>query len=109
MSEAVRYHRDGMVGVITLDRPDNRNSMTPELLDAFAVASASARADAEIRCLVVTGTGNCFSSGADFRSNLQRDAGEAPHERSYAMYVPFLSLLDVEVPVIGALNGHSVG
>ncbi len=109
MSEAVRYHADQMVGVITLNRPDNRNSMTPELLDAFAEASAKARADSSIRCLVVTGTGACFSSGADFKSTLQRDTGEAPHERSYAMYVPFLSLLDIEVPVIGALNGHTVG
>jgi enoyl-CoA hydratase/carnithine racemase len=109
MSEAVRYHADGMVGVITLDRPDNRNSMTPELLDAFAAASAKARADSTIRCLIVTGTGPCFSSGADFKSTLQRDTGEAPHERSYAMYVPFLSLLDIDVPVIGALNGHTVG
>lgn len=109
MSEAVRYHTDGMVGVITLNRPDNRNSMTPELLDAFAAASAAARADREIRCLVITGTGSCFSSGADFRSTLQRDTGEAPHERSYAMYVPFLSLLDIEVPIVGALNGHTVG
>ncbi len=109
MSEAVRYHTDGTVGVITLNRPDNRNSMTPELLDAFATASAAARADREIRCLVVTGTGSCFSSGADFKSTLQRESGEAPHERSYAMYVPFLSLLDIEVPIIGALNGHTVG
>ncbi|HEY5949582.1 MAG TPA: enoyl-CoA hydratase/isomerase family protein [Kofleriaceae bacterium] len=109
MSEAVRYHVDGMVGVITLDRPDNRNSMTPELLDAFATASARARADASIRCVVVTGTGACFSSGADFKSTLQRDTGEAPADRSYAMYVPFLSLLDIEVPVIAALNGHTVG
>jgi enoyl-CoA hydratase/carnithine racemase len=109
MSEAVRYHRDDRVGVITLDRPDNRNSMTPELLDAFVVASAAARADREIRALVVTGTGSCFSSGADFKSNIQRDTGAAPHERSYAMYAPFLSLLDIEVPIIGALNGHTVG
>ncbi len=115
MAEAVRYHADGMVGVITLDRPDNRNSMTPELLDAFVVASAAARADANIRALVVTGTGACFSSGADFKSTLQRTDSSAlppdaaPHERSYAMYVPFLSLLDIEVPVIGALNGHTVG
>jgi enoyl-CoA hydratase/carnithine racemase len=109
MSEAVRYHVDGMVGVITLDRPDNRNSMTPELLDAFAAASAKARADQSIRALVVTGTGTCFSSGADFKSTLQRDTGEAPADRSYAMYVPFLSLLDVEVPIVGALNGHTVG
>lgn len=109
MSEAVRYSVDGMVGVITLNRPDNRNSMTPELLDAFVAASAAARADSGIRALVVTGTGSCFSSGADFKSTLQRETGGAPHERSYAMYVPFLSLLDVEVPVIGALNGHAVG
>jgi len=83
--------------------------MTPELLDAFAVASARARADRDIRVLVVTGTGSCFSSGADFKATLQRDSGAAPHERSYAMYEPFLSLLDVAVPVIGALNGHTVG
>jgi len=109
MSQAARYHTEGTVGVLTLDRPDNRNSMTPELLDAFAEASAQARSDAHIRVLVVTGTGNCFSSGADFKATLQREGDAAPHERSYAMYVPFLSLLDVAVPVIGALNGHAVG
>jgi enoyl-CoA hydratase/carnithine racemase len=109
MSDAVRYERDGWIGVITLNRPDNRNSMTPELLDAFADASAAARGDREIRALVVTGTGNCFSSGADFKATLQRDGSAAPHERSYAMYEPFLSLLDIAVPVIGALNGHAVG
>jgi len=109
MSEAVRYHRDGKIGVLTLDRPDNRNSMTPELLDAFALASQRAHADREIRALVVTGTGACFSSGADFKATLQRDGSAAPHERSFAMYEPFLSLLDIAVPVVGALNGHTVG
>ena len=72
MPDPVRYEaRDG-IGVITLDRPDNRNSMTPELLDAFARASAAARADGDIRALVVTGTGTCFSAGADFKAGLQR-------------------------------------
>jgi enoyl-CoA hydratase/carnithine racemase len=108
MSDAVRFSVDNDLGIITLDRPDNRNSMTPELLDAFAAASAAARANPQIRCVIVTGTGTCFSSGADFKSTLQRTEGE-PHERSYAMYEPFLSLLDLEVPVIGALNGHAVG
>jgi len=106
---AVRFTVENAIGVLTLNRPDNRNSMTPELLDAFATASAHARA-ANLRCLVVTGTGTCFSSGADFKSAVQRDgAALASHERSYGMYEPFLSLLDIAAPVIGALNGHTVG
>ncbi len=108
-SDAVTYTAQGYLGTLTLNRPDNRNSMTPELLDAFASASATARADTSIRCLIVTGTGSCFSSGADFRSNIQREGSAEPHERSYAMYEPFLSLLDLEVPIVGALNGHAVG
>ena len=109
MSDAVRYHTQGAVGVITLSRPDNRNSMTPELLDAFSAASAQARGDASIRSLVVTGSGACFSAGADFKSTLQRSEGAAPNERSYAMYEPFLSLLDIAVPIVAALNGHAIG
>ena len=110
MAEAVRYETDGQIGVITLDRPDNRNSMTPELLDAFARCSAAARADDDHPCPDRHRHGNCFSAGADLRAGLQRGGEDLPpHERSYAMYEPFLSLLDVEVPVIGALNGHAVG
>jgi enoyl-CoA hydratase/carnithine racemase len=83
--------------------------MTPDLLDAFVTATAQARA-ADLRCLVVTGTGSCFSSGADFKSQTQRGGDHrAPSERSYGMYEPFLTLLDIDVPVIGALNGHAVG
>lgn len=110
MAEAVRYEARDAIGIITLDRPDNRNSMTPELLDAFARASAAARADEAVRAVVVTGTGTCFSAGADFKAGVQR-AGEglSAAERSYAMYEPFLSLLDLEVPVIAAMNGHAVG
>lgn len=111
MSEpAVLYAPRGPVGLITLNRPDNRNSMTPELLDAFDEAARAAAADRSVRCVVVTGTGRCFSAGADFKSQMQRDAaGRLPHERSYAMYAPFLRIREIEVPVVGALNGHAVG
>ena len=106
---AVQFSASSGIGVLTLNRPDNRNSMTPELLDAFVAAAAQART-VDLRCLVVTGTGSCFSSGADFKSTTQRGAEHrAPNERSYAMYEPFLSLLDIPVPIIGALNGHAVG
>ncbi len=110
MNDAVLYERRERIGFLTLNRPDGRNSMTPEVLDAFAVAVRAAKDDTAIRCLVLTGTGPCFSAGADLKAGLQRGRADAlPSERSYAMYESFLGLLDVEVPVIGALNGHAVG
>ncbi len=107
---AVTYESADAIGVITLRRPDNRNSMTPELLAAFADAVAAARADREARAIVITGTGACFSAGADFRAAVQLPgAGPLPHQRSFAMYEPFLAVLDLEVPVIAAMAGHAVG
>ncbi len=113
MSEdAVLYRSEDAIGVITLNRPDNRNSMTLELLEAFTAAVAGVRDDPALRCVVITGNGNCFSAGADFRATIQREhegRHTLPHELSFRMYEPFMSVLDIEVPVIGALNGHTVG
>ncbi len=111
MNDAVVWRADGPIGRITLNRPDRRNCMTGELLDSFAAAVAQARAS-DVRVVVISGSGNCFSAGADLNIDLQREATSRPmqpHESSYAMYKPFLSVLDIEVPVIGALNGHAVG
>lgn len=112
MSEpAVLYESADQVGTITLNRPDNRNSMTPDLLDGVAAAVARARADTGVRCVIVTGRGRSFSAGADFKAfgTDARLRALAPAERQYAMYEPFLSVLDVEVPVIAAMNGHAIG
>ncbi len=107
---AVVIERQGTLAILLLNRPDNRNSMTPELLDGFASSVAAVRQMADVRCVVVTGRGASFCAGADFKSGVQRTGdGRLGAERSYAMYTAFLSLLDLEVPVIGALQGHAVG
>jgi len=109
---AVLFEREGAIAILTLNRPDNRNSMTPELLDGFAARVAEVRALPDVRCVVLAARGNSFSAGADFRSQIQREdtgAGLTPAERSFAMYTAFLSLLEVEVPVVAALSGHAVG
>ena len=113
MSEpAVLFQVADHVATLTLNRPENRNSMTPDVLEGLAAGVQAARSDPDVRCVVLTGRGKSFCAGADFRS---RGAGEgesafvAPHERSYRLYEHFLSLLDVEVPTIAALNGHAIG
>jgi enoyl-CoA hydratase/carnithine racemase len=108
--ECVLYESDGRIATLTLNRPENRNSMTPDVMAAFRAGIARARAEAGLRCLVVTGRGGSFCAGADFRS--QGGAAEAaafPPERSFASYAPFLDVLDVEVPTIAAMNGHAIG
>ncbi len=111
---AVVFEIDRHVATITLNRPENRNSMTPEVLAGFGEAIAKVRKDRDVRALVITGRGKSFCAGADFRSQqggavVEGDAGPLPFERALEMYAPFLSVLDVEVPVIGALNGHAIG
>jgi enoyl-CoA hydratase/carnithine racemase len=107
---AVLYEPGGRVGKIILNRPEQRNAMSPQLLDAFSEAVGQAQRDAGIRCLVLTGKGQCFSAGADLRSSLQRnDPSRTPAEASFSMYEPFLKVLDIAVPVVAALNGHAVG
>ncbi len=110
---AVLYEVKDRIAEITLNRPENRNSMTDDVLEGLREAVAQVKADGDVRCLIVTGRGKSFCAGADFKSGAQRDqpggAQLLPHERSFAMYSPFLSLLEVEVPIVGALNGHAVG
>ena len=113
MSEpAVLYEvRDG-IGELTLNRPENRNAMTPDVLAGLAAAVEQAKADRGLRCVIVTGRGKSFCAGADFRAEREEDlegSYQAPHERSYRTYAPFLSLLDLEVPSVAALQGHAIG
>ena len=110
---AVLYEVKEHIAQITLNRPENRNSMTGDVLEGLRSAVENVIEDADLRCVIVTGKGKSFCAGADFKSGAQRDAtgatGRLPHERSFAMYSPFLSLLRIDVPIIGALNGHAIG
>jgi enoyl-CoA hydratase/carnithine racemase len=96
------------IGLITLNRPENRNSMTAELLAAFEATVRQVRQDRDVRCVIITGSGPNFCAGADFISALG-DGTNLPHENFHALYRPFLAVADIEVPVIAALNGHAVG
>ena len=71
---AVLYEMKDHIATLTLNRPENRNSMTPDVLEGLAEGVARARGDAEVRCLVITGRGRSFCAGADFRSREARAA-----------------------------------
>ena len=109
---AVLYEVEDAIATITLNRPENRNSMTPDVLKGLGSAVQKIRDDKSIRCVIITGRGKSFCAGADFKDRPAPDDDAPvlqPHERSYAVYANFLSLLDIEVPVIAAMQGHAIG
>ena len=61
---------DGTVRTLTLNRPEQRNALTPGLQDELLAALADAAAASHLRVLVLTGAGSGFCAGLDL-SELQ--------------------------------------
>lgn len=107
--QSVSLEIERHIATIRLDRADNRNSMTPDLLEGVSNAVAQVRGEADVRCVVITGSGDTFCGGKDFKSAAAVDESIPAHERTYAIYSHFLSVLELEVPTIAAMNGDAVG
>ena len=68
MTDAVRYAVLDTVATLTLDRPDTRNALSPQTLQALLDALRRSAADDAVRVVVLTGSGATFCSGADLSS-----------------------------------------
>jgi 2-(1,2-epoxy-1,2-dihydrophenyl)acetyl-CoA isomerase len=66
------------VGIVTLNRPERRNALHPEMYDGVPVALERFAADPAVGCIVVTGAGTGFCSGGDVRDGRRRPAEGAP-------------------------------
>ena len=66
LPEGLELASDGALRVITLNRPEERNASTTEMLFAFPELFEALAADDEARVVILTGTGSAFSAGADF-------------------------------------------
>jgi enoyl-CoA hydratase/carnithine racemase len=113
MDTPVLYSVADDIATITLNRPQNRNSMTPDVMAGFRDAVAQAAGDRSLRCVVINGRGASFCAGADFRSaspaESKPDDAVPDYERLFRTYEPFLEVFDLPMPTIAAMNGHAVG
>ena len=104
----LRYEKaDTGVATIALDQPDTRNALSDELLDDLIAALEEARADADVRCLVLTSTHErIFSAGA----NLGGFAGDTTlvekHFGTTRFPRLFRTIGELGKPTICAANGH---
>ena len=106
----LRLERIGRVLRVTIAHPHNDLNAVDEALhhDLTMLFSALRRED-EARAVVLTGQGKCFSAGGDFNWFPQlREPGRLDALRRDAKQLIW-DLLDIEVPVVAAVNGPAIG
>jgi enoyl-CoA hydratase len=107
--ETLRYEAASTgVATIALDQPETRNALSDQLLDELIDAFAAARADARVRCVVLTSTHEkVFSSGG----NLAGFAADVPLIRKHFETTSkfprlFRAIGELGKPTLCAANGH---
>jgi len=107
--ETILYEKKDRVLTVTLNRPEVLNAFVPamgaELLQAFHQAED----DDGVGCVVLTGAGRGFCSGADvrgFQANIERGtpASALPPSESFCQL-----MFNFKKPIIAAVNGPAVG
>ena len=108
--EQITYEVDDHVATLTLNRPEKLNAFTATMGREFMAALDLADADDDVRAIVVTGAGRGFCAGADLSSGgdtFSYDAGDGVHRDGGGLMT--LRIYECLKPVIGAINGPSVG
>jgi 2-(1,2-epoxy-1,2-dihydrophenyl)acetyl-CoA isomerase len=113
----IRYEVGGdHVGRITLDRPEAKNALTVEMRDQITDSVRAARADANVRALLITGAGDAFCSGMDLSKSTLANASDPGFDNrstSEALRVGVQSFIrelwELDKPTVAAVNGAAVG
>ena len=100
----LQTHSEGLVRVLTLDRPEALNAFNGALFDALTEGLLAAADDASVRVAIITGTGRAFSAGLDL-SEVGKEV-EPPVHGSAGL---FKALIDFPKPLLLAINGLGVG
>jgi len=98
------------IRIITLNRPDDMNASTTEMLFAFPKLFAALAGDDDARVAILTGAGRAFSAGGDFR-HFTRTLEDADFARSVQENArrTIHGFIDLPIPIIAAVNGPAVG
>jgi enoyl-CoA hydratase len=97
----------GKVGVVTLNRPQALNALSPELMRELASALDAFEGDDNIGCMVVTGSDKAFAAGADIKAMKEKSYMDVFKEDFISAEWERISRC--RKPVIAAVAGYALG
>jgi 2-(1,2-epoxy-1,2-dihydrophenyl)acetyl-CoA isomerase len=100
---------DGVL-TITLNRTERLNALNRQVLTELAAVLEQAETDAAVRCIVLTGAGRGFCSGADLAGDGPRDPNATVADTVRKTYnAAIRRIRTTEKPIIAAVNGVAAG
>jgi enoyl-CoA hydratase len=107
MSEELAIvERDGRVGVVLMNRPQQLNALSAELMEAVVDALTELDADAEIRAIVLGGGERAFAAGADVAELASGTAISLYENRRVERWDAIRAL---RTPIVAAVSGYCLG
>lgn len=111
MTDILLQETRGHLRILTINRPERMNSLSPEMSEALVEAFVEAGSDPDIRCIILTAVGErAFCAGADLKARAEADAAGKPFQPLLSRVERYLYEVVYETvkPVIAALNGPAV-
>ncbi|WP_336356941.1 enoyl-CoA hydratase [Pseudomonas granadensis] len=104
--DTILLETHGRVGVITLNRPQALNALNAQLVSEVNQALDSLEADANIGCIVLTGSKKAFAAGADIK-----EMAELTYPQIYMddLFSDSDRVANRRKPIIAAVNGFALG
>ena len=105
----IEVTRSESIATVTINRPQRKNAVTGDMWAQLAETFRSLSAETEVRCVVITGAGGEFCSGADLAA--RSASGKPMHQLAAMRHVndAALSLHRMPQPTIAKVRGVAVG
>lgn len=108
--ESLLWSVEGQVATITFNRPEKKNAISAVMFEELPAALRRAAEDDDVRCVVLTGAGGAFCSGADL-SDPKNMAGSPVEfkDRMGRIHALVVSFIDCPKPTIAKVTGVAAG
>lgn len=110
--QAITFEERDGIGIITMNQPKRRNALSPEMRADFAKLLPSLQFNTGLGAVILKGTEGVFCAGGDLKA-LAESLGERDtsldRQRFYHHHEWFQKLLNLEIPVIAAVDGAAYG